>query len=129
MQGFRERRVNKRYRVQVEVQVEVKSIGSQRPYTFRTSNISKGGVFVICDAPNPFSKQSILEVSMILKLDQFEVSIEFMGKVAHMQDKNGFGLKISQIDPEAHKKLEEFLELYLQENPDALITPPYHANG
>lgn len=129
MQSPRERRINKRYRVEVEVQVEVKSIGSQRPYVFRTLNISRGGVFVICDTANPFSKQSILEVAVTLSLKDFQERIEFLGKVAHMQDKNGFGLKISQIDPEAYKKLEEFIELYAEEHPDAVITPPYHANG
>ncbi len=123
----RERRVNKRFRVKIEVKVEVKSIGSQRPHVFRTLNISRGGVFVICDTPNPFSTQSILEVAMTLTLNEHILRVEFLGKVAHMQDKRGFGLKIVQIDAEAQKKLEEFLELYLEEHPDALITPPYHS--
>lgn len=121
LKQLKDKRLAKRYRVQVATEINVRSMAGSRPFAFRTGNISKGGAFVVADETNPFSVHSMVEVTLYLG-DKDHSSdtknISFLGKVVHMRDKTGFGIKIVQIEPEEQAKLDSFVDDYLAAHPE-----------
>lgn len=116
----KERRISKRYRVQASVEVIVSSIGSSRQFRFRTGNISKGGLYIITAPTNPFSESSILEVTLYLRDENPDIpqgQVTFMARVIHMNAKEGFGCKISQIDNAEQSALDVFIEAFAKTYP------------
>lgn len=121
LKHLKDKRLAKRYRVEIAADIKVRSMAGSRPFQFRTGNISKGGVYVVSDADNPFSVQSMVEVTLLLdgvENTPSERSVSFLGKVAHMRDKTGFGIKIAQIDQEEQDKLDRFVDEYLVAHPE-----------
>jgi c-di-GMP-binding flagellar brake protein YcgR len=107
----RDRRLFTRFRIKTKVSLSIKSIGSKERYDFQTSNLSSGGMFVYTEGNyHPFQVQSIVEVWLAIREGSEELTY-FMGKVAHVQQ-NGFGVKISDIDPKDQHKLNEYIALH-----------------
>lgn len=121
LKHLKDKRLAKRYRVEIAADINVRSMAGSRPYQFRTGNISKGGVYVVSSGSNPFSVQSMVEVTLLLEGTPGTASerrVSFLGKVAHMRDKTGFGIKIVQIDQEEQDKLDRFVDDYLAAHPE-----------
>jgi hypothetical protein len=120
--SFREKRLFKRIRVEIGVDVCIRSFGSKHPYYLRTTNVSSGGAFVATEGKQklPFSLQSILEISLYLNKERTE-SIEFVAKIAHLNKDHGFGLKITQISDEDQQKLNAFVDGVIQNSPELVI--------
>ncbi|MGE0173577.1 MAG: PilZ domain-containing protein [Oligoflexales bacterium] len=118
----KEKRLFKRIRVEAEIDVAVRSFGSQHPYKFKTGNISAGGVFIRTDEKTqvPFSPQSILEIS--LQFSGFmQEKVDFVAKIAHITKGKGFGVKITQIDDRSQALLEKYVNHFIQNYPDLII--------
>ena len=111
-------------RLNIEVPIDLKCLGTMTLYSFSTNNISTTGVFVECDDTTvyPFlEKLTILECKLFLNCLHDDVynaldDVSFLSRVMRVMGseqegiKQGFGLKIIQISPEYQRIIESLIE-------------------
>jgi len=101
-----------RYRIDRELIVSSKTIGTAVAYPLRTDNVSKSGFLLTWTAGSrvPFIENTILEMTIDPNSQWLEVPVHCLGKVVRKKEKAGasamepsevqFGVRIVQIDNE-----------------------------
>ncbi len=120
---MRENRRVLRISLEKPLKVLIQSIGSEVKYSLETRNVSNSGLFLSFEQPGrfPFIPSSIMEVWLELEEGH---SIFFNGKmsrVVHPSDSAaklmgpGIAIRIIQIDAEADKSLNDYINKFAQQ--------------
>lgn len=103
-----ERRSAGNLRLPLELSLRVNSIADPLTFDFVTENISNQGLFISGNRDfYPFQAGTMLNI--VLQLEQGN-EIQFIGKVMHSRRRQGFGIKIAQMEGNEQTAYDNFLK-------------------
>lgn len=117
-QDPRERRRGQRFRIKLEVEVTIASIGSQDDFrVFTTVDLSESGALLVTrQGPHPFTQSSILNVSF--SLPDGSPKIVCLAKQARVGDGGKIGIRFVQIEDSDLATLRRFLSDLAERQPE-----------